>query len=218
MSSFSECTIDEIGTNEEKVMHELFTPYSNQYFGTHWPMEGFEGSRVLLIATILVNLVTPPPVAYASVVEDDDDELDFGPIIPCNLFPNGLPLVTWRENARVIAGSPNALRFIFLCAYAHHSGLRSLGLQLLSSIRYPLDPPSLSLPLDCPEYWTPLIDNGCRLGQLTLAFLTRCILESNDRCDLIAGEIFLILIFSNLKYILHISCFKTSYHSFAFSY
>ncbi|CAH8611912.1 unnamed protein product [Schistosoma bovis] len=187
----TEYTIDEIGTNEEKVMHELFTPYSNQYFGTHWPMEGFEGSRVLLIATILVNLVTPPPVAYASVVEDDDDELDFGPIIPCNLFPNGLPLVTWRENARVIAGSPNALRFIFLCAYAHHSGLRSLGLQLLSSIRYPLDPPSLSLPLDCPEYWTPLIDNGCRLGQLTLAFLTRCILESNDRCDLIAGLMFL---------------------------
>uniref|UniRef100_A0A5K4F347 ARID domain-containing protein n=2 Tax=Schistosoma mansoni TaxID=6183 RepID=A0A5K4F347_SCHMA len=187
----TEYTIDEIGTNEEKAMHELFTPYSNQYCGTHWPIEGFEGSRVLLIATILVNLVTPPPVAYASVVEDDDDELDFGPIIPCNIFPNGLPLVTWRENARVIAGSPNALRFIFLCAYAHHSGLRSLGLQLLSSIRYPLDPPSLSLPLECPEYWTPLIDNGCRLGQLTLAFLTRCILESNDRCDLIAGLMFL---------------------------
>ncbi|KAH8873279.1 AT-rich interactive domain-containing protein 2 [Schistosoma japonicum] len=186
-----EHTVDEIGTNEEKAVHELFAPYSSKYHGTQWPMEGFEGSRVLLIATILVNLVTPPPVAYASVVEDDDDELDFGPIIPCNLFPSGLPLVTWRENARVIAGSPNALRFIFLCAYAHHSGLKSLGLQLLSSIRYPLDPPSLPLPLDCPEYWTPLIDNGCRLGQLTLAFVTRCILESNDRCDLIAGLMFL---------------------------
>ncbi|CAH8544510.1 unnamed protein product [Schistosoma turkestanicum] len=187
----TEYTVDEIGTNAEKAMHELFTPFSNQYYGTHWPMEGFEGSRVLLIATILVNLVTPPPVAYASVIEDDDDELDFKPIIPCNLFPKGLPLVTWQENARIIAGNPNALRFIFLCAYAHHSGLRSLGLQLLSSIRYPLDPPSIPLPLECPEYWTPLIDNGCRLGQLTLAFLTRCILESNDRCDLIAGLMFL---------------------------
>ncbi|VDQ02159.1 unnamed protein product, partial [Trichobilharzia regenti] len=182
-------TSDEIDTDEEKALNELFAPSSNEFYKSHWCIEGCEGSRVLLIATILVNLVTPPPVVYASSAtgeDDDDDELDFGPIGPCSLFPNGIPLATWRDNARVIAANPNALRFIYLCCYAQHSGLKSLGLQLLSSIRYPLDPPSVPLPLDCPNDWTPLIDNGCRLGQLTLAFLTRCILESSDRCDLIA--------------------------------
>ncbi|CAH8593680.1 unnamed protein product [Heterobilharzia americana] len=187
----TEYTIDEFDAPEEKALNELFTVSSNQSYRVHGSMEGFEGSRVMLIATILVNLVTPPPVVYPSVGEDDDDELDFGPISPCSLFPNGIPLATWRDNARVIAASPNALRFVFLCAHAYHSGLKSLGLQLLSSIRYPLDPPSVPLPLDCPDDWTPLIDNGCRLAQLTLTFLTRCILESNDRCDLIAGLMFL---------------------------
>ncbi|CAH8865005.1 unnamed protein product [Trichobilharzia szidati] len=188
----AEYTSDEIDTDEEKALNELFAPSSSEFYRSHWCMEGCEGSRVLLIATILVNLVTPPPVVYTSSIgEDDDDELDFGPITPCSLFPNGIPLATWRDNARVIAANPNALRFIYLCCYAQHSGLKSLGLQLLSSIRYPLDPPSVPLPLDCPNDWTPLIDNGCRLGQLTLAFLTRCILESNDRCDLIAGLMFL---------------------------
>ncbi|CAL8096955.1 unnamed protein product [Calicophoron daubneyi] len=196
---------DESPTDNEDTMDTLFA--SSEFSGlstagsdpTHshhsGVAEGLEMSRVLLVATILANLVTPPPTQAAHgnqrPSEDDDEETDWNVSVPRSLCPHSTPLSTWRENARRLAASPTAIRFAFLCSYALHSGLRQLGLQILSSLRYPLDPPLCPLPLDCPEEWTPLIEGGCRLGELTLKFVSRCILGSGDRAALLGGLNFL---------------------------
>lgn len=180
--------------HSSSTIHNLFAPIPNPQC-SH-AVEDLETSRVLLIATILINLVSPPPVTmsqYGANVnhnEVDDDDWDFGPYFHRRFYPRSVPLSAWIENSRLIASDPHAVRFIFLCASAEHSGLKSLGLQLLSTIRYPLDPPKCPLPIENPPLgWTPLMENGCRLGQLTLAFITRCLLESEDRTELIAGMV-----------------------------
>ncbi|KAA3673883.1 AT-rich interactive domain-containing protein 2 [Paragonimus westermani] len=159
--------------------------------------DDLETMRVLLVATILVNLVSPPPTLSAAgnrLVEDDQDESDYDVFVARCRSPHiTTPLATWRENARYLAASPTALRFAFLCAYAAHSGVRQLGLQLLPSLRYPLDPPrAFANSVRCPLEWTPLLESGgSRLSELTLAFLVRCLLESPDRASLIGGLNFL---------------------------
>ncbi|KAG5449933.1 AT-rich interactive domain-containing protein 2 [Clonorchis sinensis] len=156
--------------------------------------ETLETSRVLLVATVLVNLVTAPPGGEPTgnhSAEDDDDESTYDVYNPRSLSPCCTPLSTWRENARFVAASPTAVRFAFLCAYAEHSGVRQLGLQLLSSLRFPLDPPPYSWSINCPLEWTPLVHEGCHLGDLTLAFISRCIMDSPDRMSLIGGLNFL---------------------------
>ncbi|OON13765.1 hypothetical protein X801_10453, partial [Opisthorchis viverrini] len=160
--------------------------------------ETLEASRVLLVATVLVNLITAPPGGeptgnhhHHHSAEDDDDEATYDVYNPRSLSPCCTPLSTWRENARFIAASPTAVRFAFLCAYAEHSGVRQLGLQILSSLRFPLDPPPYSWSINCPLEWTPLVHEGCHLGDLTLTFISRCIMDSPDRMSLIGGLNFL---------------------------
>ncbi|THD26407.1 hypothetical protein D915_002928 [Fasciola hepatica] len=189
-------------SDEGSSFVELFAPSSISSIQTINPRitlsrvsclnEDPETARSLLVATILVNLVTPSPACSGNRYEDDDDESEYDALVtrtlsPC--APSGLS--AWRENARYIAANPTGLRFAFLAAHARLSGLKQLGLQLLSSLRYPLDPPPVPITLNCPFDWTPLVASGCRLGDLTLSFLARSILNSNDRASLIAGLNFL---------------------------
>ncbi|KAF7255216.1 hypothetical protein EG68_08167 [Paragonimus skrjabini miyazakii] len=186
------------------TLTELFAPsVSSDFHSSHSFLsraeveDDLETTRVLLVATILVNLVSPPPTLSAAghrVVEDDQDESDYDVFVArCRSPHTTTPLATWRENARYLAASPTALRFAFLCAYAAHSDVRQLGLQLLPSLRYPLDPPrAFATSVRCPLEWTPLLEfGGSRLSELTLTFLVRCLLESPDRASLIGGLNFL---------------------------
>ncbi|VDL96045.1 unnamed protein product [Schistocephalus solidus] len=209
------------------VAEDLFAPslpsFSSSNNGP--PVKDEEAclSRVLTVATLLVNLVTPPSSSSTTVTlppqpEEDDDDLEQSVVFgfassshrhwmssiqlqhqqqpqqrrqPASrsLLPFHLPpLSACRDNARVLSASPTALRFAFLCAYAHHSGLRQLGLQLLGSLRYPLNPaPPLSAVSDL--VYLPAAAAGCCTGLelISVRFLCRCLLQSSDRCDMLAG-------------------------------
>lgn len=161
--------------------------------------ESLEMSRVLLVATLLTNLVTATPESALGattsplVTLDDDDEFSCTSTLARTLSVGTAPLPVWRDNARCVTSSPTALRFAFLSAYSHHSGLRQLGVQLLCCLRIPLDPPEHHLPsssIQCPLEWTPLIElgGGCRLGEASLRFLYHSLLNSHDRADIIGGR------------------------------
>lgn len=105
-------------------------------------------------------------------------------LYPATYLP---PLSSWRDNTRFLSSNLSALRFAFLCAYARHSTLRQLGLQLISSLRYPLVPNALSSGA-LQKVPSPLHDNtftGIEL--ISVRFLVRCLIQSDDRCDLLAG-------------------------------
>lgn len=102
-----------------------------------------------------------------------------------SLRPGLPPLAPWRDNARFISSSPAALRFAFLCSYAHHSALRQLGLQLLGSLRYPLIPATTFMQ-KIPRPLHVNVFTGIEL--LSLQFLVRCLIQSTDRSDLMAGK------------------------------
>ncbi|CDS36846.1 AT rich interaction region [Echinococcus multilocularis] len=179
-------------------------------------------SRVLMVVATLVNCVTPPYLpGLPPPLEEDDDEIEqmmafasmrgrraFSgsgglsetggrPFRGRSLFPApGLipPLSAWRENARFLSSQPCALRFAFLCAYARHSALRQLGLQLVSGLRYPLVPTtststaptnSATVSIRVPR---PLhLNTFTGIELVSLRFLIRCLFQSADRCDLLAG-------------------------------
>ncbi|CAH8582117.1 unnamed protein product [Dicrocoelium dendriticum] len=184
---------DEPSTYSSANWTELFAPpmsTSHRYRST--VTEEAEASRVFLVATLLVNLVTPSPLQSNKYSEDDFDDYDCEMAAHRSSSLDLSPLPACRENSQFLASSPTALRFAFLCGYAHHSSLRQLGLQLLSSLRYLLDPPSsYSMSVACPTEWTPLVDFGCRLGHLTLSFINHCVLDSPDRTSLLGGLHFL---------------------------
>ncbi|KAL3317731.1 transcription initiation factor TFIID subunit 8 [Cichlidogyrus casuarinus] len=208
--------------------------------------ETLEQSRVMVIATILVNLTSQPvqnslsgraPVHGDGSLDDEDDLLyeqasatyshgekrsrtlcapqisssrSNGVTLKCPPVP---PLSQARDNCRTVASSPSALRFAFLCAYARHSGLKQLGMQLLGSLQFPLRPPqSLRSELDAfllacdseaTEMWrTPwsvlcaveshdaqgrVVNNGCRLDRLTVQFIVSHVCHSQDRADILTG-------------------------------
>ncbi|VDM23259.1 unnamed protein product [Hydatigera taeniaeformis] len=174
-------------------------------------------SRVLMVVATLVNCVTPPYLAgLPPPLEEDDDEIEqvmaFAsvkgrrsasggglsetggrPFRGRSLFPGpGLipPLSAWRENARFLSSQPSALRFAFLCAYARHSALRQLGLQLVSGLRYPLvSTTSTSVAPASVRVPRPLhLNTFTGIELVTLRFLVRCLFQSADRCDLLAGK------------------------------
>ena len=97
------------------------------------------------------------------------------------------PLSTWRENARFLSSQPAAMRFAFLCAYARHASLRHLGLQLVGALRYPLVPFAAAPQRRVPR---PLhVNTFTGLELISLRLLTRCLLQSEDRCDVLAGKL-----------------------------
>lgn len=99
------------------------------------------------------------------------------------------PLSTWRENARFLSSVPAAVRFAFLCAYARHSALRQLGLQLVSSLRYPLVPFATPYGSASERVPRPLhVNTFTGIELISLRFLMRCLLQSEDRCGLLAGK------------------------------
>lgn len=111
-----------------------------------------------------------------------------------SLFPApGLipPLSAWRENARFLSSQPCALRFAFLCAYARHSALRQLGLQLVSGLRYPLVPttPTSTAPASTRVPRPLHLNTFTGIELISLRFLVRCLFQSADRCDLLAGKL-----------------------------
>ncbi|VDK39035.1 unnamed protein product [Taenia asiatica] len=174
-------------------------------------------SRVLMVVATLVNCVTPPYLAgLPPPLEEDDDEIEqvmaFAsvkgrrtasgsggpsetggrPFRGRSLFPApGLipPLSAWRENARFLSSQPCALRFAFLCAYARHSALRQLGLQLVSGLRYPLVPttPTSMAPTSIRVPRPLHLNTFTGIELISLRFLVRCLFQSADRCDLLAG-------------------------------
>ncbi|VEL12606.1 unnamed protein product [Protopolystoma xenopodis] len=202
--------------------------------------ESLEQSRVLLVATLLVNLVTAPvnivncnasngvdadPGDEWSATqqqqqhwnEEDDDEYEQGnaparSIVYHRHVGRLVPLSAYRDNRRILTSQPAALRFAFLCAYSRHASLHQLGLQLIGSLRFTLNPPSLSsdsvapihnlndsdpkMESEADEFGCSLPDRlalerigntTCLLGQLTMTFLHHSIVETDDRTDLITG-------------------------------
>ncbi|VEL18826.1 unnamed protein product [Protopolystoma xenopodis] len=82
-----------------------------------------EGYRVHLVATVLRNLVVDSSSTLHHIVELDGELVDES---------------TGVSNSFLIGEHKQALRFIFLCAYANHSGLQHLALETLSLLRVPL--------------------------------------------------------------------------------
>uniref|UniRef100_A0A5K3FAU4 C2H2-type domain-containing protein n=2 Tax=Mesocestoides corti TaxID=53468 RepID=A0A5K3FAU4_MESCO len=196
--------------------YDLFSPsssHSTHLFGDSLG-SNIHLTRVLTVATTLVNCVTPPYLpGLPPPLEEDDDEIEqvmafasvsgrrsssyssdtIGrPLRGRSLFPAPTvipPLATWRDNARFLSSHPVAIRFAFLCAYARHSGLRQLGLQLVSALRYPLilthpaPPPPTASVVPKPLH----LNTFTGIELISVRFLVRCLLQSMDRCDLLSG-------------------------------
>ncbi|KAM7534781.1 hypothetical protein Aperf_G00000109388 [Anoplocephala perfoliata] len=172
---------------------------------------------LMVVATLVNSVTPPYLANMPPPLEEDDDEIEQvmafasaqgrrASISGCGTFCSGdmvggrlfrgrslypaaylPPLSSWRDNTRFLSSQPCALRFAFLCAYARHSTLRQLGLQLISSLRYPLVPNVLSSGA-VQKIPRPLHDNtftGIEL--ISVRFLVRCLIQSDDRCDLLAG-------------------------------